>query len=114
MKRPRKMDTSGAFVFLILALPYGAHRAIRKLTLGAAIEDVADEGLAPHHAGHDDHDGGDGNESPRGGTGSWAGTAVREILRRPLYAGRIVWNKSQKGDVPGNEGATQALRERVA
>jgi site-specific DNA recombinase len=34
--------------------------------------------------------------SPRAGTGSWAPTAVREIIRRPLYAGRAVWNKSQK------------------
>jgi hypothetical protein len=33
---------------------------------------------------------------PRAGTGSWAPTAVREIIRRPLYAGRLVWNRSQK------------------
>jgi len=34
--------------------------------------------------------------SPRGGTGTWAGTAIRDMLRRRLYAGVIVWNKSQK------------------
>jgi site-specific DNA recombinase len=34
--------------------------------------------------------------SPRGGTGTWAGTAIRDMLRRQLYAGVIVWNKSQK------------------
>src|SRR5262245_28108459 len=33
---------------------------------------------------------------PRVGSGSWAPTAVREMLRRPLYAGVMVWNKSQK------------------
>jgi site-specific DNA recombinase len=38
----------------------------------------------------------DGVPSPRAGTGSWAPTAVREIIRRPLYAGRVVWNRSQK------------------
>src|SRR5262249_14968475 len=38
----------------------------------------------------------DGMRAPRAGTGSWAPTAVREIIRRPLYAGRIVWNRSQK------------------
>jgi site-specific DNA recombinase len=38
----------------------------------------------------------DGVPAPRVGTGSWAPTAVREIIRRPLYAGRVVWNKSQK------------------
>jgi len=38
----------------------------------------------------------DGIPSPRGGTGSWAPTAVREIIRRELYVGVIVWNRSQK------------------
>ncbi len=38
----------------------------------------------------------DGVPAPRGGTGSWAPTAVREIIRRPLYAGVVVWNRSQK------------------
>ena len=38
----------------------------------------------------------DGVAAPRAGTGSWAPSAVREILRRPLYTGRVVWNKSQK------------------
>ena len=32
---------------------------------------------------------------PRGTTG-WAPSALREILRRPLYRGEIVWNKSKK------------------
>jgi site-specific DNA recombinase len=39
---------------------------------------------------------GDGVPAPRAGTGSWAPTAIREIIRRPLYAGRVVWNRSQK------------------
>ena len=34
--------------------------------------------------------------APRGGSGSWAGTAIRDMLRRSLYAGVVVWNKSQK------------------
>jgi site-specific DNA recombinase len=38
----------------------------------------------------------DGVPAPRAGTGSWAPSAVREILRRPLYAGRVVWNRTQK------------------
>ena len=38
----------------------------------------------------------DGVPSPRGGTGSWAPTAVREIIRRELYTGVVVWNRSQK------------------
>jgi site-specific DNA recombinase len=37
----------------------------------------------------------DGVAAPRAGTGSWAPGAVREILRRPLYVGRVVWNKTQ-------------------
>jgi site-specific DNA recombinase len=50
----------------------------------------------------------DGVPSPRAGTGSWAPTAVREIIRRPLYAGRVVWNKSQKITRRG----TKAQRQR--
>jgi site-specific DNA recombinase len=38
----------------------------------------------------------DGVPAPRAGTGSWAPTAVREIIRRELYAGVILWNRSQK------------------
>ena len=38
----------------------------------------------------------DGVPAPRVGTGSWCPSAVREIIRRPLYAGIVVWNKSQK------------------
>jgi site-specific DNA recombinase len=34
--------------------------------------------------------------APRGGTGTWAGTAIRDMLGRQLYAGVVVWNKSQK------------------
>jgi site-specific DNA recombinase len=34
--------------------------------------------------------------APRAGTGTWAGTAVRDMLRRRLYSGVVVWNKSQK------------------
>jgi site-specific DNA recombinase len=42
--------------------------------------------------------------SPRGWTGTWAPTAVREMLRRPLYAGVLVWNKSQKITRRGTKG----------
>jgi site-specific DNA recombinase len=34
--------------------------------------------------------------APRHGSGSWAGTAVREILRRPLYIGQIVWGATKR------------------
>jgi site-specific DNA recombinase len=37
----------------------------------------------------------EGVAPPRAGTGSWAPSAVREILRRPLYVGHVIWNKSQ-------------------
>jgi DNA invertase Pin-like site-specific DNA recombinase len=46
----------------------------------------------------------EGHPSPRGGTGSWAGTAIRDMLRRPLYAGVVVWNKSQKITRAGTKG----------
>jgi site-specific DNA recombinase len=35
---------------------------------------------------------------PRGGAHGWAGSAIREILKRELYRGVIVWNQSQKCD----------------
>src|SRR5215468_9863446 len=50
----------------------------------------------------------DGVPAARGGTGSWAPTAIREILRRPLYAGRVVWNRTQKITRQG----TKAQRQR--
>src|SRR5499433_751482 len=50
----------------------------------------------------------DGVPAARGGTGSWAPTAVREILRRPLYSGRVIWNRSQKITRRG----TKAQRQR--
>lgn len=34
--------------------------------------------------------------APSHGSGSWAGTAVREILRRPTYAGKIMWGRSHR------------------
>jgi site-specific DNA recombinase len=34
--------------------------------------------------------------APRAGTGSWAPTAVREIIRCELYWGIVIWNRSQK------------------
>ncbi len=34
--------------------------------------------------------------APRHGTGSWAGTAIRNILRRPLYTGKVVWGSSRR------------------
>ena len=43
--------------------------------------------------------------SPRPGTGSWAGTAVREMLRRPLYIGKVVWGRSRRdGTARGRNG----------
>jgi len=50
----------------------------------------------------------DGVPAPRIGTGSWAPSAVREILRRDLYRGRLVWNRSQKITRQG----TKAQRQR--
>jgi site-specific DNA recombinase len=38
--------------------------------------------------------------SPRNGTGSWAGTAVREILRRKLYIGQVVWGATRRDGNP--------------
>src|SRR5499433_2216077 len=49
----------------------------------------------------------DGVPAARSGTGSWAPTAIREILRRPLYAGRVDWNKSQKITRQGTRGQRQ-------
>jgi site-specific DNA recombinase len=46
--------------------------------------------------------------SPRGD--GWAPTAIREMLRRSLYAGLMVWNKSQKVTRRG----TKAQRRREA
>src|SRR3989304_3573288 len=34
---------------------------------------------------------------PRHSSG-WAPTAIREILRRPLYRGEVVWNRKRKRD----------------
>src|SRR5262249_20161379 len=48
---------------------------------------------------------------PRVGSGSWAPTAVREMLRRPLYAGVMVWNKSQKVMRRGTKGQRKRGRE---
>ena len=38
--------------------------------------------------------------SPRHGTGSWAPTAIREILRRPLYIGKVVWGICRRNGNP--------------
>jgi site-specific DNA recombinase len=51
----------------------------------------------------------DGVPAPRAGTGSWVPTAVREIIRRLLSAGRVVRNKSQKITRRG----TKAQRQRA-
>jgi DNA invertase Pin-like site-specific DNA recombinase len=45
---------------------------------------------------------------PRSGTKGWAPTAIRELLRRRLYRGEIVWNQRQKIMKSG----TKALRLR--
>ncbi len=37
---------------------------------------------------------------PRHGSGSWAGTAVREILRRPRYIGKVVWGACRRSEAP--------------
>ena len=46
---------------------------------------------------------------PRGGTGTWAGTALRDMLRRSLYAGVRTWNRTQKG----TRGGTKSRRIRA-
>ena len=38
----------------------------------------------------------DGVPAPRQSKRGWAPSAVREMLRRPIYRGQIVWNESQK------------------
>ena len=43
-------------------------------------------------------------------TGSWAGTAIRDMLRRTTYMGVITWNRMQKVTRRG----TKALRKRAA
>jgi hypothetical protein len=44
--------------------------------------------------------------SARHGTGSWSPTAVREILRRTLSHGEILWGRSIKTDKGGRAGIT--------
>ena len=46
----------------------------------------------------------DAISSPRGGSGSWTPSAVREMLRRPLYKGVVIWNKTQKITRRGTKG----------
>ena len=50
----------------------------------------------------------DGIPAPRHSPRGWAPTAVREIIRRPLYKGEIVWNELQKFD----RGGTKKRRRR--
>ena len=50
----------------------------------------------------------EGVPAPRHSPRGWATTAVREILRRPLYKGEIVWNQLQKIV----RGGTKKRRER--
>ncbi len=50
----------------------------------------------------------EGVPAPRHSPRGWAPTAVREILRRPLYKGEIVWNQLQKIV----RGGTKKRRER--
>ncbi|MGH2609793.1 MAG: recombinase family protein, partial [Tepidiformaceae bacterium] len=38
----------------------------------------------------------EGIAPPRGDARGWAGTAIREILRRELYRGVVVWDRTQK------------------
>src|SRR5437773_2774044 len=45
---------------------------------------------------------------PRNDRSGWAPTAIREILRRPLYRGEIVWGKGQKA----MRGGAKVLRRR--
>lgn len=49
----------------------------------------------------------DGIPSPRAGSGSWTPTAIREMLCRPLYAGRMTWNRTQKITRRGTKGQRQ-------
>lgn len=50
----------------------------------------------------------EGITAPRKSLRGWAPTAIREILYRPLYQGKIVWNKLQKFD----QGGTKKRRRR--
>ncbi len=45
---------------------------------------------------------------PRNHRSGWAPTAIREILRRPLYRGEIVWGKAEKT----TRGGARAIRRR--
>jgi site-specific DNA recombinase len=42
--------------------------------------------------------------APSHGSGSWAGTAVREILRRPLYIGKVVWGRTRRNGTARKRG----------
>lgn len=77
-------------------------------TRGDGIRAIAhalnDQGIASPRAG-------------RVGTGSWSPSCVREILRRPLYRGIVVWGQTRKGyrggtkirtDTPAAEHLTRA------
>ena len=52
----------------------------------------------------------DGVPPPRGHRKGWAPSCIREILRRELYRGTIVWNKTQVI----HRGGTKASRKRPA
>src|SRR5207247_3820790 len=51
---------------------------------------------------------GDRVAPPRNHRSGWAPTAIREILRRPVYRGEIVWGKGQKA----MRGGAKVLRRR--
>jgi hypothetical protein len=53
-------------------------------------------GVPGHRAELPEFFGGVKPPSPRHGSGSWAGTAVREILRRPRYIGQLVWGTCRR------------------
>jgi site-specific DNA recombinase len=46
----------------------------------------------------------------RGGEPSWCPTAIREMLRRELYIGRIVWNRREFRKRPGTNKRVSRLR----
>jgi DNA invertase Pin-like site-specific DNA recombinase len=44
----------------------------------------------------------------------WVASSVREVLRRPLYKGEIVWNRTRKRDRWGAAASTGSTGERLA
>jgi hypothetical protein len=66
-------------------------------------------GVAAYAAQRAEFFGGRQAPPPKDRTGSWAPTAIREMLRRRLYHGEIVWGQTQHVD---RDGRTRRVAER--